>query len=137
MSRRQGVCLLAVALALAGCGGGPLGRHAFEQDVESIQSLAAEGALVADQVAGGNATQTFVRVHTRYLGRAAGSLRRKLAAARVAPSLARKRRQAVLIAATVDQDLELLRRHPGDRQLGRRLGDELERAAKQAEELAG
>lgn len=137
MSRRGGVCLAAVVFALAGCGGGPLGPHAFKKDVESIQSLAAEGALVAGQVAHGDATQTFARVHTEYLMKEASALERTLSSARVAPSLVDRRRQAVRVAARLERDLVRLHRHPGDRGLGARLSTELELAAKQAERLAG
>jgi hypothetical protein len=129
--------LAALVLALAGCGGGTLGPHAFKKDVETVQSLAAEGALVAKQVAHGDVTHTFVRVHTRYLEQQASTLARRLSTARVQPSLAGKRRRAARVAAAVDRDLGLLHRHPGDRGLGKRLSTELERAAKQAEELAG
>jgi hypothetical protein len=134
---RRGICLTASAVVLAGCGGGTLGSHAFTKDVEAVQSLAAEGALVAKQVAHGDVTETFVRVHTTYLERQASTLERKLSTARVGPSLAGKRRRAVRVAAVVDRDLGLLHRHPGDRALGERLSAELERAVKQAEELAG
>jgi hypothetical protein len=126
-----------LTLVFAGCGGGgTLGQHAFKKDVESIQSLAAEGALIARQVGHGDATQTFVRVHTTYLQRQASTLERKLSTARVPPALAGRRRRAVRVAAEVDRDLGLLHRHPGDRGLGRRLGTELGRVAKQAERLA-
>jgi hypothetical protein len=134
---RRVLCLTGLALALAGCGGGTVGPHAFRKDVESVQSLAAEGALVARQVAHGDITETFVRVHTTYLERQASTLERRLSTARVEPSLAGKRRRAVRVAASVDRDLALLHRRPGDRALGARLSTELERAAKQAEELAG
>jgi hypothetical protein len=134
--RRKGVCLAALAFALAGCGGGALGKHALTKDVESIQSLAAESALLATQVAHGDVTGTFVRVHTQYLGRVSGSLERTLAKARVPEGLADKRRRAVRLAGLVDRDLELLHEHPDDRALGQRLAAELERVAKQAEELA-
>jgi hypothetical protein len=125
-----------MTLALGGCGGGTLGPHAFKKDVESIQSVAAEGALVARQVARGDATQTFVRVHTAELKRQASTLERKLSAARVPASLAGKRRRAVVVAAGVERDLGRLHGHPGDREVGLRLSVALERAAKQAERLA-
>jgi hypothetical protein len=136
MSPRGWVCLAAATLALAGCGGGTLGPHAFTKDVESIQSLAAEGALVARQVAHGEATQPFLRVHTAELEQQASSLERRLSTARVPASLAGRRRRAVLVAAEVERDLGRLHADPGDRAAGRRLSTELERAAEQAERLA-
>jgi hypothetical protein len=93
--------------------------------------------LVAGQVAHGDATQTFVRVHTEYLKKEASALEGRLSRARVVPSLAGRRRRAVGVATRVEQDLERLHRHPGDRGLGARIRIELELAAKQAERLAG
>ncbi len=127
--------MAALALALAGCGGGTLGPHAFKKDLETVRSLASEGALVADQVAHGDATQTFVRVHTAYLERQASTLERTLSTTRVASTLAAKRRRAVRLSADVHRELGLLHRHPGDPKLGERVGAALERAAKQAERL--
>ena len=106
-------------------------------EIETVQSLAAEGALVAGQVAGGAATRTFVKVHTSYLHEQAASLERKLWTATVSPSLAARRRRAASIAAKVERDLGRLQRHPGDREVARRLELQLGRAARQAERLAG
>src|SRR5260221_654299 len=44
---------LAVVVLAAGCGGGTLGDKALEHDAGSVRSLAAEGALVAQQAAHG------------------------------------------------------------------------------------
>ena len=136
MSGRRGIFLTALVLALAGCGGGTVGPHAFKKEVEAVHSLAAEGALVAEQVAHGDVTQTFVRVHATYLRQRAAMLERTLSNARVASSLAGRRRRAVRVAARVERVLERLHRYPGDRRLGVRLRIKLELAAQQAERLA-
>jgi hypothetical protein len=129
---------VAVMAAVAGCGGGSeLGPDALANEVETVQSLAAEGALVARQVAEGAATRTFVKVHTSYLHEQAASVERTLSTASVSPSLAARRRRAVSIAGKVERDLERLQRRPGNRELARRLELQLGRAARQAERLAG
>jgi hypothetical protein len=133
---RRAALLTGFALAFAGCGGGTLGQHAFQKDTESIQSLAAEGALVAEQVADGHGTGIFTRVHALYLQKQAGKLERKLAAARTARSLTVKRRQAVSAAAEVDRDLGLLHRSPGNRPLAQRVAALLKRTAEQAKQLS-
>ncbi len=91
--------------------------------------------MVAKQVAHGDVTPTFVRVHTTYLKRQVAALERTLSTAQASPTPAGERRRAVRLATVVDRDLALLHRHPRDRVLGRRIGAELERVAQQAEEL--
>jgi hypothetical protein len=62
------IWLALVLLPVAACGGGgTLSTKAFQKQAESLQSLAAEGALVADGTAEGRTTETFVSVHTEYL----------------------------------------------------------------------
>jgi hypothetical protein len=132
------IAAVAVVAAFAGCGGGSgLGPHALGNEVETVRSLAAEGALVAGQVAGGAATRTFVKVHASYLHEQAVSVERTLSTASVSPSLAARRVRAASIAARVERDLGRLQRHPGDQAVARRLELQLERAARQAERLAG
>ena len=61
-----------VFLAAAGCGGGgSVSQKDVQKQFAAIQSLAAEGALVADGAAEGRTTDVFVRVHTGYLDKAA------------------------------------------------------------------
>ena len=61
-----------VLLAAAGCGGGgSVSQKDVQKQFAAIQSLAAEGALVADGAADGRTTDVFVRVHTGYLDKAA------------------------------------------------------------------
>ena len=61
-----------VVLFGAGCGGGgPLGVKALSQESRSLQSLAAEGALLAQDVAAGRTTRVYARVHSSDLSTAA------------------------------------------------------------------
>jgi hypothetical protein len=124
------------ALVLAGCGGGTLSKETFQKDAESIQSLAAEGALLAAQAAEGEGTHYFTRVHSLYLEQDAAKVRRKLASARADSTLDQKRSAAAALAASVDEQLGRLHDAPGDRGLAERLAAELKQVADSAEKLA-
>jgi hypothetical protein len=60
------VLLLGVVLLLAaGCGGGgKLGAKALSQQARSLQSDAAEGALLAEDVFSGKTTRVYTRQHS-------------------------------------------------------------------------
>ena len=94
MVRLATVGVTLALLALAGCGGGgTLSKEELQKQYEAIQSLAAEGALVADGAADGRTTETFVAVHSLYLSEAAGKIETDLRSAKgpqPAVSLARQ-----------------------------------------------
>ena len=115
MQRLRGLLAAAVVLALAGCGGSP------QKNIESVHSLAAEGALLARQSEHGEATGVFVRVHAGYLKHEANKLARALAGQREL--------RASGVASAVARDLERLRD-------GAAVSADLERLARRAERLA-
>src|SRR5258705_6819175 len=49
------------ALALAGCNGGTVDRHALTNDAATLDSIACEGALLAHDAARGRTTSYFTR----------------------------------------------------------------------------
>jgi hypothetical protein len=117
-------------LALSGCGGGgTLSNEELQKQYEAIQSLAAEGALVADGVADDRTTETFVAVHSLYLSEAAGKVETELRSAN-GPE------QAVSLARRVAEDLDRLHDEPDDPALARRLSEQLQASAADAEERA-
>jgi len=131
------ISLLLAGLVVAGCrADGPLSKESFQKDTRSIQSLAAEGALVADGAADGTTTEYFVRVHSQYLEIAARKLETKLASARASGRLDDDRAKAVRLAGGVAAELGELHRAPGDRGLARRLTRRLGDEAEAAEKLA-
>jgi hypothetical protein len=71
VGRLAAVLVFAVSLGLAGCGGGSqrLDAEALKKQAEAIESLAAEGALLAADVSEGDTTSPFVRVHAEALGK--------------------------------------------------------------------
>jgi len=117
-------------LALSSCGGGgTLSKEALQKQYEAIQSLAAEGALVADGAADGRTTETFVSVQSLYLSEAAGKIETDLRSAN-GPQ------PAVSLARRVAEDLDRLHEEPDDAELARRLSEELQASAADAEERA-
>ncbi len=131
--------LISVVLVVAaGCGGGgSVSQKDVQKQFEAIQSLAAEGALVADGAADGRTTDVFVRVHTGYLDRAAEKVATKLSSGRGSGAVDRDRARAARLATEVADRLAALGNEPGDRAGARRIAARLRLDAALAERLAG
>ncbi len=102
---------LGVILALtgAGCGsGGHLEAKMLLQQSTSLQSEAAEGALLAQDVVSGKTTRIYTREHSSDLYRAASQAEVDLKAANTEPALEPKLRQLAVLAGQVSADLERL-----------------------------
>jgi hypothetical protein len=113
-----------VALFSAGCGGGgKLGVKALSQEAKSLQSLAAEGGLLAEDVVSGKTTGVYTREHSADLHKAASEAAASLKAAKTEPALEPKLRRLAVLAAQVRADLKRLRNasRDGARTLGRGL----------------
>ena len=129
MVRLATVGVALALLAQSGCGGGTLSKEELQKQYGAIQSIAAEGALVADGAADGRTTETFVAVHSLYLSEAAGKIETDLRSAK-GP------RPAVSLAGQVAEDLDRLHDEPDDRALARRLSEQLQASAADAEARA-
>jgi hypothetical protein len=137
MPLRAWIWLALLILPTAACGGGgTLSTKAFQKQAESLQSFAAEGALVAEGTADGRATETFVSVHTEYLGKAATKVETDLGSAQASGGLEEKRKSALRLAGRITDQLEQLHRAPDDPKLAARLAAELRGEADAAETLA-
>jgi hypothetical protein len=134
--RRLAPFAIVVSL-VAGCGGGgTLSRDSLRKEAETIQSVAAEGALLAHDSADGRTTTPFVSVHSEVLAESAGKVAQKLESAAVEPWLEQDRARAERLATRIEEELDQLDEHPDDQAEARRVADELDQAAKAAEELA-
>ena len=120
---------LLLALAAVGCGAsGTLTEDQLRTETEAVQSAAAEGALLASDVARDRTTEPFARVHSGVLAEQARGTAEALD--RPAPrGLEAERRSAARRAAGVAEALARLHAHPTDRALAARLTVELERLA--------
>ena len=126
-----------VFLAAAGCGGGgSVSQKDVQKQFAAIQSLAAEGALVADGAADGRTTDVFVRVHTGYLDKAARKVETQLSSAQASGAAERDRVRAARLASSVSDQLARLGDDPGDRAGARGIEHQLERDAAVAERRA-
>jgi hypothetical protein len=123
-----------IALFLAGCN--PLNDEELRRQVESFQSIAAEGSLLAHDVADDRTKATFVRVHADELASEADDGAQKLNDAPVSDELKPHVERAIGIATRASGALGDLAIAPGDESQGARLADELERIASQAEHEA-
>jgi hypothetical protein len=119
------------ALLLAGCGGQTsLDRKALSQEAKTLQSLAAEGGLLAANSARGRSTAVFTRVHAGYLHAAAQTSVSALARGGTAPA-----RRLASLAGRISADLQRLSRSGSHRAAQQRLARELTASATAASKL--
>ena len=134
--RAPGVVLAFLVLALAGCNGGTVDRHALKRDAENVASLASEGGLLADDVSRGRSTKYFVRVHAKELSRKASNLEDALAERPTTPGITSDVRKLSKLAGKVSRELERLHLHPTDPGVAVSLQQPLSDDADAADELA-
>ena len=132
----SGVVLAFLVLALAGCNGGTVDRHALKRDAENVASLASEGGLLADDVSRGRSTTYFVRVHAKELSSKASNLQDALAERPTSPGITSDVRKLSKLAGKVSRELERLHLHPTDRGVAVSLKKPLSDDADAADKLA-
>jgi outer membrane murein-binding lipoprotein Lpp len=121
--------VVGIGLLAAGCGsGGTLSAKALSQESSTVQSLAAEGALLARDSAAGRTTHVFTRVHSEYLHKAASKSAQSLQSAKTTPPLQPKLERTARVATRVSSELEQLGHASSAEQ--QRIARELERNAK-------
>ena len=139
-TRAGAALLVAVALFVAaGCGGGgTLGPESLAKHAEAVQSLAAEGALLAGDSAAGRSTRVFREEHSAELAEAAASAATALKKGEAEPPLGPKLHRLAAIATRVQTDLERLgsASTAEQREIERRLEAAARTSEKLGEELA-
>ena len=126
MTRR--LAPVVAVLALVGCNGGTVDRHALTNDAATLNSIACEGAIVANGVARGRTTVFFAREQAEELRIQASNFADALGRRPTALGLERRVRKKARDAAKLAALLQRLHDHPGDRAAG----VTLERALKKA-----
>lgn len=107
--------LVAVLVGLtAACSGGAGGAEQLRRPLETVASVAAEGALMAEDVADARAWPSYVRAHARELADRADEQAEQLADVPVAGDRAATRSQAVRLAVLVSVGLRQLQIMPTD-----------------------
>ncbi len=130
------VALALLVLALPGCNGGTVDKHALKRDAEKVASLATEGELLANDVSSGASTSSFARVHAKELSRAASDLEDALARRPTSPGITSDVRKLSKLAGKVSGELEQLHLHPTDRRVAASLKRPLTDDADAADSLA-
>jgi hypothetical protein len=124
----------ALALPLTGCGRET--RHDVRISIEQISSIAAEGALMADDLSKGRTKTTFFRVHGEELSAQAEHESEKLNDAPIAPDLDARRQRAINLASDIGGAIDDMRVSPQDRTQARENELKLQRWADEARKIA-
>ena len=136
--RRRIIALTVVAGAalLSGCGGA-IAPDELARSIETLESTAAEGSLLAEDVAGDRTKATFVRVHSRDLGDVVDHEAEKLSDADAdEPEVVAAKADAVELADRIAVALGQLQTAPGAEAGGRPAADALSRLSEAAGTLA-
>jgi hypothetical protein len=124
----------ALVLLVTGCGGGgKIGDEELHEQLEAVQSTAAEGALLASDVARGRTLGPFADVHSRVLAAQAQTAASFLSPDRAQAGLEPDVSRAARLAKSVESSLDELETAGGDR--ARILARDLQRDADEAERL--
>ena len=113
---RRAVPFLVVTALLAGCNGGTVDLHALKNDSEAIDSLACEGALLANQVAHDASTSAFTRVHAGELATRASNFEDALSERPTTPGIEKAVREEAAKAGRIAALLGELESNPTDSQ---------------------
>ena len=123
---RRAAPLAVLVVALAACNGGSVDRHALKQDSEAIDSLACEGALLANDVRKGATTHNFVEVHAGELAQTASNFADALSERPTLPAIEHDVRAEARKAGVISGLLDLLKEDP-DRAAAENLREQLEK----------
>jgi hypothetical protein len=123
---RRAPLLLLLPVLLAACNGGTVDRHALKQDSDAIDSLACEGALLANDVRKGATTRSFVEVHAGELAQTASNFADALSERPTLPDIERDARAEAKKAAEIAARLDQLATDP-DRAAAESLREQLEK----------
>jgi hypothetical protein len=128
--------LVAAAAPLAGCGG-PITPGELSRSIGTLESTAAEGALLAKDVAGDRTKATFARVHARDLSDVVDHEAEKLNDAQAdEANVAAAKTDAVDLADRIGTALGQIQIAPGDEPGARKAEQALNRLSKDAGKLA-
>jgi hypothetical protein len=134
-ARSTVLALLTAAVACAGCGG-PMQPDELKRSIETLESAAAEGALVAHDVARDRTKATFARVHARDLGDTVEHEAEKLHDASAEGRVAVRKAAAVDLAGRISEALGQIQTTADSEQEGRSAEAALTRFGDRAGRLA-
>jgi translation initiation factor 2B subunit (eIF-2B alpha/beta/delta family) len=127
-----------MALAAGGCA--PLTNGELHRQVTGVGAVAAEGVLLAQQVAGGRSTDNFTRVHADELAQqmdhTAEKLRETQQEDEVPGNLAEPTQRTITLAERVSGDLNRLFLNPRDHPAATATARDLQQMSNAASQLA-
>jgi hypothetical protein len=127
---------LGVTVSTSGCGG-PITPDELSRSIGTLESTAAEGALLAKDVADDRTKATFARVHARDLGGVVDHEAEKLNDAEADQAdVAAAKSDAVDLADRIGSELGQIQIAPGDEAGGRKAEQALNRLSEDAKKLA-
>ena len=130
------VLLAGAAASLSGCGG-PITPGELSRSIQTLESTAAEGALLADDVARDRTKATFARVHARDLGDVVVHEAEKMNDAKAdRADVAAAKTKAVDLADRIDTALGQIQVAPDSETDGRKSAAALARLSEDAKKLA-
>jgi hypothetical protein len=138
MRRRVTMCaaVVCVAASLPGCGG-PITPGELSRSIGTLESTAAEGSLLAKDVAEDRSKATFVRVHSRDLADVVQHEAEKLNDAEAdRADVAAAKRDAIDLADRIGTALGQIQTAPGSETDGRSAEQALARLSQEAKKLA-
>ena len=134
--RGLALAALAGAAVASGCGG-PMRPEELGRSVQTIESSAAEGALLAGDVARDRTKATFARVHARDLGDVVDHEAEKLHDAEAdRADVAAAKTKAVDLADRIGTAVGQIQVAPGSESDGRKAAEALGRLSEDAKTLA-
>ena len=138
--RRRSITVVVVALAaaspLAGCGG-PITPGELSRSIQTLESTAAEGSLLANDIARDRTKATFARVHARDLGDVVQHEAEKLNDAQASRAdVVAARTGAIDLADRIGAALGQIQTAPGSEVDGRKAAAALSRLSQDAKRLA-
>jgi len=122
------------SLALAACE--PLGPDELQREVETVHSIAAEGSVLAEQIAEQNTKRNFARVQARELSEAAEHSAERLTDAHPAEGLAAPTQEAITFASDVSSAVGELEVAPDNAAGAAATADRLRELTGQTDDLA-
>jgi hypothetical protein len=137
--RRRSVAFAVLALAaaaLAGCGG-PITPDELSRSIGTLESTAAEGAFLADDVADDRTKATFARAHARDLSDVVDHEAEKLNDAQAdRADVAKAKSEAITLADKIATALGQIQTAPDSESAGRSAGGQLSKLSEDAGKLA-
>jgi hypothetical protein len=128
------VAALALGIGSSACGG-PMRPEELKRSIDTLESSAAEGRLLARDVAEDRTKATFARAHARELADGVDHEGEKLTDATPRREIVAEKAAAVSLADDISQVLGKIQQSPQDESVGREAENQLDDLTRRAKQL--